>query len=161
MSKLISEALSPFRSTIGGAIGASGEMDKPTNVKVVESFNKQDGTNIRFISPEKLGYVLTSEVVPLSASNPIYVEYDTYWRIYPENIGAVVATVIEMPPPSKWAYTLDSDEREIYSSTSSIDPLWKESDMLKIIARLLKQFGVSVKDGELMQYSENIINNGG
>jgi hypothetical protein len=71
-----------------------------------------------------------------------------------------VATVIEMPPPSKWAYTLDANGREIYSSTSSIDPLWKESDMLNIISRILKQFGISVKDNELVQYSENIKNTG-
>lgn len=160
MNKKITESLSPFRKTLSLNTGQYGEIGKPNNVAVVDAMNKtSDGTPIIPVQPEHLGNRLKSVVVSLD-NHPVYVEHDTYWKIYPENIGSIVATIIEYPPFSKYAVTVDGTGRESYDNANSVDPIWKNRDVIEIIGRMLKSIGLHLKDGEAMQYAQSIINQG-
>jgi hypothetical protein len=151
------EGLAPFRYTITVNSGASGEISKMTDVAAIETVNKTDGTKLQFVSPNRLSYILNSSVWNIT-DQPVYAEYDTYYRTYPENISVVI-TAIKTPPFSKWAYIF-IDENEVYDNLNSVDPIWKSTDCIEIIGRMCKHVGVSLKDGELVQYGQSIINQG-
>lgn len=158
INKKLNESLSPFRKPISLNTGDSGEVGKPNNMAIVEAMNMPDGTPIVPQQPERLGVRMKSVVNPPS-KQPIYAEYDTYWKVYPIDMGAFVATVIEYPPFSKYAVTVVSS-REVYDSANSVDPIWRNGDLMEIIGRMLKTIGVNLKDGELLQYAQSIINQG-
>jgi hypothetical protein len=153
MTKSVVERLSPFRVTITATVGDTGEVSKSSNIAAVEAINKEDGTRVKFVHPNRLSYYLNSVVWDL-ASNPIYVDYDTYWKFYPDTIEVVI-TAITTPPHSKWAFTTVGD-REMYDNINSVDPIWKDADCLEIVGRMCKLIGVALKDGELMQFGQGI-----
>jgi hypothetical protein len=154
MNKAVVEKLSPFRTAINATVTASGEISKSSNIVAIETMNKADGTRIKFVFPNMVSYYLNSAVWDLAA-NPIYTEYDTYFRFYPDTLGAIVITGIKTPPHSKWAFTLVGDS-EVYDNVNSVDPIWKDADCLEILGRVCKLAGVSLKDGELMQFGQGV-----
>lgn len=158
INKQVIEKLAPFRKTVSGTIGIDGSMSKPNNISIVEGMNKKTGQSIRLVPANKIDGYVNSSVYDVN-NNPIYTEYDTYWRFYPESLGEVVATVIQHPPPSKWAYTMVSD-REVYDDTNSVDPLWKENDIEEIVGRMMKATGVSLKDPEITQFGQSVTQTG-
>lgn len=159
MSKKINEALAPFRKTIAINTGTTGEVPKPNNVAIAEAMYRVDGVEIRPVQAEELGEAIRNSVVKIE-NNPRYVEYNTYWMVYPNDMGSGIATVIENPPYSKYAITVNASGREEYDSVNSVDPIWKNGDVVEIIGRMIKTIGVNLKDGELMQYAQSIINQG-
>jgi hypothetical protein len=157
MTKSNVEKLSPFRFTVSVNSGTAGEVSKMSDVAAVETMNKADGTRIYWVAPNRLSYYLNSSVWDLS-TQPVYSEYDTYYKVYPSNIDIVI-TAIRVPPYSKWAYDVVNDV-EVYNNISSTDPLWKDVDVVEIIGRMCKHIGISLKDGELSNYGQSIINQG-
>jgi hypothetical protein len=157
MTKASVEKLSPFRFTITVNSGASGEVYKQTDMAALEAMNKADGTRVYMVAPNRLSYYLNSSVWDLT-TQPIYAEYDTYYQVYPSGIDIVI-TGIKFPPMSKWAYTYAGDT-QVYDNMNSSDPIWKDMDTVEIIGRMCKHIGVSLKDGELMNYAQSIINQG-
>lgn len=156
-TKQIVERLAPFRFTTTVNSGASGEISKISDAAAIETMNKADGTRIYFVAPNRLSYYLNSSVWSLT-DQPIYAEYDIYYRTFPSNLDVII-TAIRTPPYSKWAYTT-VDDVEIYDNINSVDPIWKDIDVVEIIGRMCKEAGVSLKDGELMNYGQSVINNG-
>ena len=57
-------------------------------------------------------------------------------------------------------HSLDSNDREIYNPATSQDPVWGETDIFQIIARAVEIMGVSMQVGAVVQYAEQIKNNG-
>lgn len=157
MTKQVAEKLAPFRYTISVPVPSNGEIGKMSDVAAVETMNKTDGTRLYYVAPNRLSYYLNSSVWDIN-EQPIYAEYDTYYRVYPSNIDVVI-TAIRTPPYSKWAFNV-IDNMEVYDNLSSIDPLWKDPDVMEIIGRMCKAIGVSLKDGELMNYGQSVINQG-
>jgi hypothetical protein len=157
MNKQIVERLAPFRFTVAANNGSLGEVRKMSDIAAVETMNKTDGTRIYWVAPNRLSYYLNSSVWNLD-NQPVYAEYDTYYRVYPANMDIVI-TAIRVPPYSKWAYNV-VDDVEIYDNLGSTDPIWKDVDVVEIIGRMCKHIGVSLKDGELMNYAQSIINQG-
>jgi hypothetical protein len=159
MTKGITERLSPFRFTVPVSTGTTGEISKMSDVAAVEAMNKADGTRVKYVSPNYLSSHFDNPVWDL-ATQPIYTEYDTYFKVYPISPSMdVIITAIRKPPYSKWAYDV-VDDVEVYNNIASTDPLWKDVDIVDIIGRMCKNIGISLKDGELTNYGQSIINQG-
>ena len=65
-----------------------------------------------------------------------------------------------MPADVKWNYTLDGSGRPVYTSTGSVDPLWKDNDIDELVGRAAKIIGVSFKEPTLSQFGQGVINTG-
>ena len=59
-------------------------------------------------------------------------------------------------PAMLWAYTLDVNNRPVYDPIASIQPLWYDIDKLELVARILKLVGVSLQDGQVEQYANQV-----
>lgn len=88
---------------------------------------------------------------------PIYVRYATHLRFYPANIANGEIVFLKKLVPAKWAYTLAGTagrERPVYNASGSVQPLWLDSCINKIVYMVLSDIGVNMNDPALQQFSE-------
>jgi hypothetical protein len=100
-----------------------------------------------------------SQIDPVQ-SNPIFMIEDNGMRFFPNNIAAARMSYIKKPTRIYWGFTIDGNGRKVYSPALSEQPKWSDLDLLEIIARILKLTGVNLKDGDVLQYANSIIQQG-
>jgi hypothetical protein len=83
----------------------------------------------------------------------------TGFQFYPITIGTVTLNYIKEAPSIVWAYTTVNG-RPVYSSGTSVQPVWDNVDLLEIIARALKLVGVSLQIGQVEQYANQVTQQG-
>jgi hypothetical protein len=115
--------------------------------------------NIRFIQQDRLDSYYHSSIDPI-ATNPVYLINHEGFQFYPENIGQTRLSYVRTPPTIKWAFVEDLRGRPIYDPLNSIDPVWSEVDIYEIIVRVLAMTGISLQINNVVQYSNDIKNNG-
>jgi len=115
--------------------------------------------NIRFAQQNQLDSFVNSAIDPIE-ENPVYVLNTDGYKFYPNNIGQANLSYVKRPPAIIWGYTLDNNNRPIYNPFSSHQPVWSDSDMLNIIVRALAIIGVNLQLGVVLQYSNEIKNQG-
>lgn len=115
--------------------------------------------NIRFVQQNRLDSYAHSTIDPV-VSNPVYLIQHEGFHFFPEDIGAAKLSYVRTPPSIVWAYTLDSNSRPVYDPFNSQQPVWGDTDIYQIIVRALALVGVNLQLGVLMQYSQDIKNNG-
>jgi hypothetical protein len=96
----------------------------------------------------------------ISEDNAFFIEDDTSWRILPVTLDFVSVRYLYCPVDVVWGYTLDGSGRPVYNSGTSVQPKWDDNDMDEIIGRALKVLGVSIKEGALLNYGEQVIQKG-
>ncbi len=115
--------------------------------------------NIKFIQQDRLDSYIHSEIDPIE-NNPVYLIDHEGFKFFPENIGMVRLSYVRIPPPIIWGYDEDANGRPVYNPMKSQDPIWGESDIMQVIARGLLLVGVNLQLGVLMQYANEVKNNG-
>lgn len=115
--------------------------------------------NIKFIQQDKLSSYVHSTIDPIS-ENPVYLIEHSGFHFFPENLGNVKLSYIRKPPSIVWGYTLDSNGRPVYNPATSQQPIWGETDIIQVIVRALQWVGVSLQLGVVIQYSNEIKNQG-
>jgi hypothetical protein len=115
--------------------------------------------NIRFVQQDRLQSYYRSTVDPIR-QNPVYLIKHEGFQFYPEDINEARMSYVRTPPSIVWAYTLDSNDQEVYDASRSQDPVWGDSDMMQIIARALRMFGVSVQAADVSNFANEIKNFG-
>jgi len=115
--------------------------------------------NIRFVQQNRLDSYAHSTIDPV-VSNPVYLIQHEGFHFFPEDIGAAKLSYVRTPPPIEWAYTLDVNNRAIYDSVNSKQPIWYEADILDIVSRALRIIGVNLQSQAITQYAEEIKNTG-
>ncbi len=81
-------------------------------------------------------------------------------KFYPNNLGQTSMSYVRTPPPIRWAYNLDGNNRPVYDPNNSIDPIWLDSDMLEIIVRSLRLVGCNLQSNQVSQFANEIKNSG-
>jgi hypothetical protein len=115
--------------------------------------------NIRFVQQDRLQSYYRSTIDPI-AQNPVFLIKHEGFQFYPETIGQARMSYVRTPPSIVWAYTLDSNGIEVYDASRSQDPVWSETDIMQIIARAMRMFGVSVQAAEVSNFANEIKYNG-
>jgi len=145
------QKIAPFIVSVTAAVPGTGRYTKPVdllNLLTIRSSN--NATPVWRVEHDRVSAHISSVVDPPS-ERPIYTEYNTYYQFYPVDIGTVTVEYMKVPPDAKWAYTLVSN-RPVYSSGTSIQPLWDDGEITEIIARVLFMFGISIQASQLVQY---------
>jgi len=113
---------------------------------------------VRYTQQDSLFSVVNSVIDPV-ATNPIYLIEDLGFRFYPNNIGAAKLSYVRNAPDIVWGYDLVNYE-PVYNPSKSVQPVWDDASMLEIIVRALKIIGVNLQSAAVIQYSNDIKNNG-
>lgn len=115
--------------------------------------------NIKFIQQDRLDSYIHSSIDPIS-ENPVYLIQHEGFHFFPENIGSARLSYVRQPPPIVWGYTLDGNDLPVYDAATSQDPIWGDSDVLQVILRAMQIVGVNLQFGMVLQYANEIKNQG-
>lgn len=132
----------------------------PSDFELVDAMWSVYGVyNIRFAQQDSLNSYYRSSIDPIS-ENPIYLIQHEGFHFYPENIGQTRMSYVRTPPSIVWGYVNDSNGQPVYNPATSQQPIWSEMDMMEIIVRALQLVGVNLQMANVMQYANDIKNNG-
>ncbi len=114
---------------------------------------------IRQVDKPRLYSFGNSRIDPV-ATNPIYLLEDEGFRFYPNDLWQAKVDYIRNPPRVEWAYTQDANGRPVYDPVHSIDFVFYDTDLFEIMARILRQMGVSLQANEVSAYANEVKNQG-
>jgi hypothetical protein len=103
---------------------------------------------------------LQDSIDPVNEANAFYIEESSVWKVYPTTLATVTLKYLTLPTDIVWAYTLDGSGRPVYNPVGSVNPQWYDNDIDEVVARGLKIFGVSIKEGALLNYGQQVIQSG-
>ena len=138
------ESLSAFLKDATLAVNPSTQIaTQPVDLYRLVSMRTTDDTYvIRKITPDKLAEILDDPIDPPTATDPIYVDTGSDYKIWPSSIGNIKITYVKIPAEIKWAYTGNL----VYDPLLSVQPEWSIKDLDDIIYRAI---GINLKDGDL------------
>ena len=113
---------------------------------------------VREVEQDKMWAYYNSVIDPV-ATNPIYMLLDTGFQFYPEDITNARLSYVSQPPQIVWGYTIVSG-RPVYDPANSTDPVWADVTLMDIISRALVMVGVNLQSPVVMQYANDLKNNG-
>lgn len=114
---------------------------------------------IRYADQHKFASIYNSRIDNISTS-PIYVLEDVGFRFFPQSTATARLHYVKDAPAINWAYTEDANGLPVYNPINSIQPVWDDLAMWDIICRALMLVGVNLQLNVIMQYSQEIKNNG-
>jgi hypothetical protein len=154
----IRQRLSALITSATLTINGSGESAYPADYVQADTIITSAFNRVRFVQQDALYSYYNSQIDPI-ATNPIYLLEPTGFQFYPVTLGSAILTYIKDAPEIIWAYTTVSG-RPVYSSGTSVQPVWDNVDLLEIIARALKLIGLNLQDGQVQQYANQVTQTG-
>ena len=154
----IRQRLSPLITSATLTINGSGEAAYPADYVQADTIITTAFNRVRFAQQDTLYSYYNSQIDPI-ATNPIYLLEPAGFQFYPVTLGSAILTYIKDAPEIVWAYTTVSG-RPVYSSGTSVQPVWDNVDLLEIIARALKLIGLNLQDGQVQQYANQVTQTG-
>jgi hypothetical protein len=154
----IRQRLSPLITSATLTINGSGEAVYPADYVQADTIITTAFNRVRFVQQDALYSYYNSQIDPI-ATNPIYLLEPTGFQFYPVTLGSAILTYVKDAPEIVWAYTTVSN-RPVYSSGTSVQPVWDNVDLLEIIARALKLIGLNLQDGQVQQYANQVTQTG-
>lgn len=115
------------------------------------------------IRPNQINILRNTEVSP-SATYPGYVNYGTFIRVYPAELGDLDIVYYRKPNDPNWTYesitNLDGAVFERYDPTNSShqDFDMDEKEFSNIVIRMASYFGVNLREAEVVEIAESIKN---
>lgn len=110
---------------------------------------------IRAVQQDSLYSYVNSKIDPVQ-NNPIYLIRNDGFEFYPAMLNQAKLSYIRNPPNIVYSFTPDSNGRPVYDPATSVDPIWDDLSMFEIISRALAMIGVSLQTPAVMQYAQNI-----
>ena len=154
----IRQRLSPLITETTLSINGSGEAAYPADYVQADAVRTSAFKRVRYVQQDSLYSYYNSVIDPI-ATNPIYLLEPTGFQFYPLTLGSAILTYVKDAPTIVWAYTTVSG-RPVYSSATSVQPVWDNVDLLEIIARALKLIGLNLQDGQVQQYANQVTQTG-
>lgn len=157
MNEIVAQRLAPFIDGVYTlTIDGTGLSPYPPNYEQINAMFTNTGLKrIRYAEKDKL-YSLVNSVIDPVATNPIYSIQSDGFQFYPITLANAKISYVKTPPEIIWAYITDDKGRAIYDAGNSVDPLWNDVDCLEIITRALSMVGVNLQSAAIMQYANQI-----
>lgn len=150
--------LTPIIKQINVSIDGAGQSPYPTDYVQVDAMYTTNLNRVRQVPQDKLWSYYNSVIDPV-ATNPIYLLLQNKLQFYPTNLGSAIISYVSDAPKIDWAYTIVSG-RPVYDPATSVDPVWEDVSMMDIISRALVMVGVNLQAPVVMQYANDLKNNG-
>lgn len=136
---------------------STGFAPYPGDFQEVDAMWSLYGYNkVKYVQQEYLSSYYNSQIDPIP-QYPIYVVEQLGFRFFPNNIGQTKLNYVQTPPRIIWGYTEVVPGQPVYNPATSVDPVWYDSDMMYIIARALRMFGVNLQAQEVNAYAQEMI----
>lgn len=116
-------------------------------------------TPVMFTTHGEKSMRLNSQINYPESDNPIGVNYNTYFQVYPESIPRGRITYIRKPLDPVWGYTT-VNSAPVYNSGTSQNFELPEAIHMKICQKVLEYYGISLRDEELIVTSDKKLKEG-
>ena len=111
---------------------------------------------IKKVDYNKWTNYLNSTIDAPTLSNPIFLELPDTFITAPANLPNVAMTYLQQPVAPFWAYTLVNN-RPVYNQAVSTDFQFDETEIYRLVSRILKYMGISIRDTELAQAAMEMV----
>jgi hypothetical protein len=108
---------------------------------------------IEVVDQDKEMYRRSSYIVAPSRKRPICVLKNSYYQFYPEGIGVAEVSYLRQPKQAKYAVKIVNN-RPVYDPDKSVHLEWPDVAVNDIVMRALSYIGISIKDEEIVGYTE-------
>jgi hypothetical protein len=116
-------------------------------------------TPVMFTTHGEKSMRLNSQINYPESDNPIGVNYNTYFQVYPTDMVKGKITYIRKPVDPVWGYTT-VNSAPVYNSGTSQNFELPESMHTRLCQKVLEYYGISLRDADLVNASENKQNKG-
>lgn len=106
---------------------------------------------------DKVANYLNSTIDLPTTTNPIFVELPDSFQVYPSTATQNQLTYLGEPNTVIWNYSLVNG-RPVYNSVGTVDYQWDTTELFRLTSRVLKYMGIAIRDGELAQAANEMIN---
>ncbi len=156
MNQQTRQSLTPLIGPFSAlTVDGTGLSSYPTDFQQVDAMMTVGNKAIRYCQQHQKDAFINSRIDPV-ATNPIYLIEDDGFQFYPINIASAQLSYVKTPPEIKWAFTQDVNGRPVYDPGNSFDPVWYDLDMMEILSRTLRMFGVSLQANLVSQYANEV-----
>lgn len=163
-SQKISDDLRPFIKAVTVDVDSEGKLPYPEDyvhlssvkyIRVVQVGGKTKKIPVELIPVDdnEIGYRLNSSIVAPDKEFPIMAYYDTYIKVYPEDLKRVELTYLRQPVTPVWAFTTVNG-RPVYDAANSVDIEFPKEMHNELMVKILSYVGINLREGELIQYAE-------
>jgi hypothetical protein len=160
-NETILQKLSVFTKPAGITVTA-GNANKPSDFAYRLSVRVGDIDAIK-INHDQIGNVkgdILGDAPSAANGKYYYVEYLNYFSVLPSSTSAITLDYISYPVDVVWNFTLDGNNRKVYNSTGSVQPVWGDGECREITERMLKKLGVSLKDKDMESFGQSVTQTG-
>lgn len=151
-NSVVRQRLSPTIKKATLVIDGSGNANYPTNFLQADSMHTTANKRVRLVQQDSLDANYNSVIDPI-ATNPIYLIEDTKFQFYPVTLASAKLSFVQKAPSIVWGYTLDGNNRPVYSVGTSVQPVWDSIAKFEIIARALSLVGVNLQAPAVAQFA--------
>ena len=160
MTDNVVSRLAPFMVSATPTV-TTGSVTKPALFNKLLAMNTPNNYSMKRFEQNRLAERLQDSIDPINEANAFYIEESATWKVYPTTgLATVTIKYLVLPTDIVWAYTLDGSGRPVYTPVGSVDPQWKDNDIDEVVGRALKILGVSIKEGALLNYGQQVIQSG-
>lgn len=159
----IMQKLAPFVTPVFINVESGPIMTLPTDF-VYKLAARINGYKVDQINPSQKWAVIRSVIDPPSrdTNTYYYIPYENYYELLPTDLLIVDNVSVELDyvrqcADVKWAYTTAANGKQVYNPGLSVQPEWKDEDVIEITKRTLKGLGVHFKDKDFEQYGQSTI----
>lgn len=154
-TRIISEFLQPFHNITDPTTIQSGNMNKPEGFQHATGIILEDGTPVEILERGMYNLRLNHPNKPPTTSYPICIMYLNKIQFAPADLDQkAILSYFKEPTQAVYATEISGDEY-VYNDNESVDFEWDHQTIIdRIVMRTLANFGVPLKDGELIQYSQ-------
>ncbi len=160
MNERILQTLAPFidkpSSLTVTPDGIDGFATYPADYEQIVSMNwGASRKRVRFVQQDSYYSYKNSRIDPV-ATNPIYMVSKDGFIVAPSDIGTTYMSYVATPATIVWNSVDNIFGQPIYDPTTSVSPLWYNTDMFQIIVRAAQMLGINLSAQAIEQYATQI-----
>ncbi len=126
------------------------------DLEMVSSPSVGNQVYIKKVDYSKITNYINSTIDPPTYINPIFSELPESFVAYPSGIPNISLTYLQAPTDPFWNYSLVNG-RPVYNPAGSVDFQFDSSEIYRLVSRILKYFGISIRDIELAQEAQQMV----
>jgi hypothetical protein len=148
--------LSPFITPVTLTI-AAGQSNKPADFVYTLAL-RINNAKVFEVNHDAIWAMLDDVIDPplVADDSYYYVEYQGYYKFFPNTVKSADLDYIATPTDVFWNFTLDANNRQVYSAGGSTQPQWDNNSCREITKRMLTNLGVGFKDQDFANFGAKV-----
>ena len=153
--------LTPFTKLSPALTVSSGQVIKPADFIYTLAI-RANGEAVFQVNHDEWWSLKDEAIDPPSIADGsyYYTEYQNYYLVAPTATPTIDLDYISTPPDVLWAFSLDTNNRQVYNPSGSAQPLWDNNSASEITQRMLKTLGVAFASANFRSFGTEVQKDG-